>query len=101
MSYTGIPGLSKGKAPREVKEEDLLNDIEASTKRLYQQVHISLIFIHYWLVSSSNYCAPSFTINTQLLLFLHVSSSHDTLTKNQRHTSTCWKKQKQKCPPRH
>jgi hypothetical protein len=38
MSYTGIPGLSKGKAPRELKEEDLLNDIEASTKRLYQQV---------------------------------------------------------------
>jgi len=33
----GMPGLNK-KPAREVKEEDLLNDIEASTKRLYQQV---------------------------------------------------------------
>jgi hypothetical protein len=32
-----MPGLNK-KPAREVKEEDLLNDIEASTKRLYQQV---------------------------------------------------------------
>ena len=45
MSYTGIPGLSKGKAPREVKEEDLLNDIEASTKRLYQQVGMPSTFV--------------------------------------------------------
>ena len=35
----GIPGLNK-KPAREVKEEDLLDDIEASTKRLYQQVVI-------------------------------------------------------------
>jgi len=37
----GIPGLNK-KPAREVKEEDLLNDIEASTKRLYQQVSPNL-----------------------------------------------------------
>ena len=36
-SNLGIPGLSK-KPVREVKEEDLLDDIEATTKRLYQQV---------------------------------------------------------------
>lgn len=48
MSYTGIPGLSRGKAPREVKEEDLLNDIEASTKRLYQQVR--LLYMLRWVM---------------------------------------------------
>ena len=40
----GIPGLNK-KPAREVKEEDLLDDIEASTKRLYQQVTIFCIWL--------------------------------------------------------